>query len=150
VAEDGEAARAGEGAQLIRATDPRAFRYCMWARLAGTVDDPETGRRCYLAEFADGMTVLWPVDDEARGYQFLGTGQVAEQATVFGTVLLRAVTPVLGGFARAVHDAHRALFPREHRRCRTCRPPRGPGLLAVDGREYRRRLKARRRRKRRH
>ena len=58
-------------ATRIRGTHPYVFRSGQWARLAGTVDDPETGRRCYSVEFGeDGATDWWPVDDKAAGYEF--------------------------------------------------------------------------------
>ncbi len=56
--------------QRIRGTHPYIFRSGTWARLIGTVDDPETGRRCYSVQFDDGETDFWPVDDMAAGYQF--------------------------------------------------------------------------------
>jgi hypothetical protein len=55
---------------VIRATHPYVFRSGKWAKLVGTQDDPETGRRCYAVEFPDGMTDWWPVEDEAAGYEF--------------------------------------------------------------------------------
>jgi hypothetical protein len=54
----------------IRATHHYAFRSGEWAELVGTMDDPETGRRCYAVKFPDGETDWWPVDDKAHGYEF--------------------------------------------------------------------------------
>lgn len=45
----------------------------------------------------------------------------------------------------AVHGRDRWRRPRRHRRCKTCHPELGPRPLAVDGREYQRRLRNRRR-----
>jgi hypothetical protein len=60
----------GNGAPArIRGTHPYVFRSGQWARLTGTVDDPETGRRCYSVVFEDGATDFWPVDDTAAGYE---------------------------------------------------------------------------------
>jgi hypothetical protein len=54
----------------IRGTHPYVFRSGQWARLVGTVDDPETGRCCYSVVFEeDGATDFWPVDDTAAGYE---------------------------------------------------------------------------------
>lgn len=54
---------------LIRATHPYAFRSGQWARLAGTVDDPATGRRCWSVQFPDGESDFWPVDDGDHQYE---------------------------------------------------------------------------------
>lgn len=54
----------------IRGTHPYIFRSGEWAELIGTMDDPETGRRCYAVKFPDGATDWWPVDDTAAGYEF--------------------------------------------------------------------------------
>lgn len=40
----------------IRGTHPYVFRSGKWAKLVGTMDDPETGRRSYAVEFPDGAT----------------------------------------------------------------------------------------------
>lgn len=66
---------------LIRATHPYAYRSGQWARLVGTMDDPETGRRCYSVAFPDGETDWWPVDDEAHGYEQT-TGWLLDGLTV--------------------------------------------------------------------
>jgi len=58
------------GMKSIRATHRYAFRSGEWARLTGTVDDPETGRRCYSVMFPDGATDWWPVGDDNAGYEF--------------------------------------------------------------------------------
>jgi hypothetical protein len=47
---------------------------------------------------------------------------------------------------QAVHGHHRRRHPRKHNRCRTCHPEQYPRPLAVDGREYQRRLRSRRKR----
>lgn len=157
------------GVRLIRATHPYAFRSGRWAALVGTVDDPETGCRCYSVLFPDGAADWWPVDDEAHGYEFREAGsrlyvlpdftghgpvwvdpepwsrQVAELGRVIGEALLPAAEEALRNF----HDLSAALFPRRHRKCLTCHPGRKPKPLAVDGREYRRRQRARTRRRRR-
>jgi hypothetical protein len=48
---------------------------------------------------------------------------------------------------RAIHDHHAAAFPKFHRHCPTCHPEMAPRPLAVNGREYHRRQRARTRRK---
>jgi len=58
----------------------------------------------------------------------------------FGAEVDRAV--------REVHSLYAAWKPRHHkRRCSRCNPAGNPGPLAVDGHEYQRRLKNRRKRK---
>lgn len=54
----------------IRGTHPYSFRSGHWARLRNVLEDPETGRRQYVVEFADGVTDFWPVDDAVAGYEF--------------------------------------------------------------------------------
>jgi hypothetical protein len=54
----------------IRGTHPYVFRSGKWAKLVGTQDDPETGRRNYAVKFPDGAVDWWPVDDKAAGYEF--------------------------------------------------------------------------------
>jgi|SRR5579875_3520871 len=49
-------------------------------------------------------------------------------------------------FGKLVHAFGAAYFPARHRRCRACQPWTAPAPLCVDGREYQRRQKARRRR----
>jgi hypothetical protein len=58
------------GATEIRATHPDAFRSGQWATLTGTLDDPESGRRCYAVRFPDGESDFWPVQDMEHGYEF--------------------------------------------------------------------------------
>lgn len=55
---------------LIRGTHPYVFRSGQWARIVGTMDDPENGRRSYAVEFPDGATDWWPVEDASAGYEF--------------------------------------------------------------------------------
>lgn len=59
-----------------------------------------------------------------------------------------AVRPLFDYLARMAHGIHRAFFPSRHRRCWTCHPERKPKPLTVDGHEYQRRQRARRRRRR--
>jgi hypothetical protein len=66
----------------------------------------------------------------------------------FGCTLGELFRPLLDWAAKMVHDLHLLFFPPQHRRCWTCHPLRRPKPLAVNGHEYQRRLKARRRRKR--
>jgi hypothetical protein len=146
----GGAGLSGEaGTQLIRGTHPYVFRSGRWARLVGTVDDPETGRRCYSVMFADGATDWWPVQDAAAGYQFCGLDQVAKAVNEVGAALCQALKPVVDWAARMLHDLHRVFFPKRHGRCWTCHPRRKPKPLAVDGHAYQRRLRNRRKRRRR-
>jgi hypothetical protein len=65
-----------------------------------------------------------------------------------GRAIGEAFRPLLDWAKRMFHDLSRLLFPEQHRRCVTCHPSRKPKPLAVDGHEYQRRLKARRRGKR--
>ena len=71
---DGQAAPAASGGgtarKLIRGTHRYSFRSGEWAELVGTMDDPETGRRCYAVMFGDGVADWWPVDDPDAGYEF--------------------------------------------------------------------------------
>ena len=60
----------------IRGTHPYVFRSGKWATLAGTMDDPETGRRSYAVIFPDGAADWWPVDDTAAGYEFREEAEV--------------------------------------------------------------------------
>lgn len=50
--------------------------------------------------------------------------------------------------AQFTHSIDRGFFPEQHKRCTVCHPWRRPKPLAVNGHEYQRRLKARRRRRR--
>lgn len=88
----------------------------------------------YLALAADALS-----RDMVR---FLGTAQA----------IAEAIRPVVEAQARAcakfTHSIDRGLWPDRHRRCVTCHPWRRPKPLAVNGHEYQRRLKARRRRRR--
>ena len=59
--------------QEIRGTHPYAFRSGQWARLTGTMEDPETGRVCYAVVFPDGAADWWPVEDAVAGYEFRET-----------------------------------------------------------------------------
>jgi hypothetical protein len=52
----------------IRATHPYGFRSGEWARVVNVV--PARGRDCYLVEFPDGVTDLWPVIDAWDPYEF--------------------------------------------------------------------------------
>lgn len=67
----------------------------------------------------------------------------------FGRAIGEAFRPLLDWAKRMFHDLSRLIFPDQHRRCVTCHPSRKPKPLAVDGHEYQRRLKARRRRRKR-
>ncbi len=139
----------GPDAQLIRGTHPYVFRSGQWARLVGTVDDPETGRRCYSVMFADGATDWWPVEDDAAGYEFYGAAQVVQAVSEFGRAMAEMFRPLLEWAARMFHNLSLLFFPKEHRRCLTCHPEKRPKPLAVDGHEYQRRLRSRRKRRRR-
>lgn len=66
----GAVAGSGGPVGLMRATHRYAFRSGEWAALVGTMDAPETGRRCYAVKFPDGATDWWPVDDKDAGYEF--------------------------------------------------------------------------------
>ena len=62
-----------DGTTQIRATHPHAFRSGQWAALRGRLAAlPVKGedRDCYLVEFSDGETVLWPVSGAGHGYEF--------------------------------------------------------------------------------
>ena len=61
----------------------------------------------------------------------------------------RAFRPVIEDTVKAFHGLSAVLSPELHRKCWTCHPKRKPKPLAVDGHEYQRRLRARRKRKRR-
>lgn len=52
----------------IRGTHPYAFRSGTWATVRAVVE--ARGRACYLVEFTDAVTDLWPVDDPADRYEF--------------------------------------------------------------------------------
>ncbi len=127
-----------EGVTLIRATHPYAYRSGKWARLVGTMDDPETGRRCYSVMFPDGATDWWPVDDAAHGYE------TATPAQALGR-MAEVLRPGFEEFARIVCEAWRSLKPllavleeaeRRHR-----------AEMSAMHREYARRSRAGRRRR---
>ncbi len=65
--------------------------------------------------------------------------------------MAEAMRPVVEAHAKAcakfTHSIDRGLWPDRHRRCVTCQPWRKPKPLAVNGHEYQRRLRARRRRR---
>lgn len=63
----------------------------------------------------------------ARGFQSLS----GVQLTVTGTIS---------------HNIHRIYWPRQHIRCTECHPDANPRPLAINGAQYRRKQKARRRR----
>jgi hypothetical protein len=67
----------------------------------------------------------------------------------FGRAVAEAFRPVVEWAAKTIHDVHRTLFPRKHRRCVRCHPKLKPKPLAVDGHAYRRRQRNRVRRRRR-
>lgn len=94
----------------------------------------------------DGAT--WTAPAPVTVDVFVDTAQFTRLLNEFIETLSRAVRPVLDDAARGLHALSAALFPGQHRRCLTCRPSRKPKPLAVDGHEYQRRLRARRRRKR--
>ena len=80
--------------------------------------------------------------------------QVREDMEAAGRPLLPAFERAVAVFAEAARQAHAlhlAWYPRRHRRCLECHPGLTPigGPLAVDGREYQRRLRSRRKRNRR-
>jgi hypothetical protein len=51
-------------------------------------------------------------------------------------------------FARTGHIVHAAQYPRAHIRCATCHPIANPGPLCINGHEYHRRQRNRRKRRR--
>jgi hypothetical protein len=129
---------ATESITLIRSTHPHAYRSGKWARLVGTMDDPETGRRCYSVMFPDGAADWWPVDDKAHGYE------IASPAQLYGR-MAEVLRPGFEEFARVVCEAWRSLKPllavlaeaeQRHR-----------AEMSAVHREYARRQRARRRRR---
>lgn len=78
----------------------------------------------------------------------IDTEEFTRSLNEFGEAVIRAFRPVIEDTARQFHALSAALFPVQHRRCATCPPGRKPKPLAVNGHEYQRRLKARRRRRR--
>jgi hypothetical protein len=66
----------------------------------------------------------------------------------FAEIMARVLRPAVEDTARLFHAISAAFFPDQHLRCHTCHPARRPKPLAVDGHEYRRRMKARQRRRR--
>ena len=56
--------------KFIRTMHRYGFRSGKWALLKGTITDPQTGRECYLVEFADGMADFWVVNDPDGQYEF--------------------------------------------------------------------------------
>lgn len=73
--------------------------------------------------------------------------QACEDLAAFGRALAETFRPLVEWASRMVHDLHLLFFPSGHRRCLTCHPERKPKPLAVNGHEYQRRLRARRRRR---
>jgi hypothetical protein len=80
-------------------------------------------------------------------------GQSMTQAAAEITRMFDALRPVVQAqaklHAKFLHSMSVAFYPKQHQRCVTCHPWRKPKPLAVNGREYQRRLRARRRRNRR-
>lgn len=74
--------------------------------------------------------------------------RLGEAIDELGHAIGEAFRPLLDWAKRMFHDLSRLLFPKQHRRCVTCYPSRKPKPLAVDGHEYQRRLRNRRRRRR--
>lgn len=54
--------------KLIRATHPYGYRTGEWAEVRMVV--PCRSRYCYLVEFPDKATDLWPVFDPDEHYEF--------------------------------------------------------------------------------
>jgi hypothetical protein len=64
-----------------------------------------------------------------------------------GTIDWPAFTEELVKLTRAFHDLYAAWRPGKHKQqCPKCNPGGNPGPLAVDGHEYQRRLRNRRKR----
>jgi hypothetical protein len=55
----------------IRATHHYAFRSGEWASLLGRQTTGDHGA-CYVVEFKDGRSDLWPVNDSQAGYEYRG------------------------------------------------------------------------------
>lgn len=58
-----------------------------------------------------------------------------------------SMRPAVDSFNRQGHAMHAHMYPGLHHRCRMCHPWAYSKPLAVDGREYRRRQRARLRRR---
>lgn len=76
------------------------------------------------------------------------TAEFTRALNGLAAAVTRTFLPVVSDTVKGFHALSAALSPGLHRRCVTCRPARVPKPLAVDGREYQRRLAARRRRRR--
>lgn len=118
----------------------------------GALRDFETGRDAmrWLPEESRTEETRPDAGDAALVAEVLGraAAQAAEDIGRMFAVLQPAVEAQARAAGQLIHNAHRALYPRQHQRCGTCHPWRKPKPLAVDGREYQRRLRARRRRRR--
>ena len=84
------------------------------------------------------------------------TSQLGAQITQMARAAAEAMRPLGAAlkslseaFARSGHVVHAAQYPREHIRCATCHPMANPGPLCINGREYHRRQRARKRRRKR-
>lgn len=75
------------------------------------------------------------------------TEEFARSLNDLAEAMARVLNPVVEDTAKLFHALSHALFPSQHRRCWTCHPSRKPKPLAVNGHEYQRRLRARRRRR---
>lgn len=67
------------------------------------------------------------------------------QVSVTVRVMVRQYTRAFGRMAHRLHRLHAAQHPKEHLRCRTCRPHANPAPLCIDGHEYNRRRRRRKR-----
>jgi hypothetical protein len=112
-------------------------------RLAAVMPDAPPGPWIPL----DGATWIAPVP--ASVPVFVDVAEFSRSVNALAEAVNRALRPVFEDTARQFHALSAALYPQRHRRCGTCHPSRKPKPLAVDGHEYQRRLRARRRRKRR-
>ncbi|SEB36689.1 hypothetical protein SAMN04490220_0430 [Rhodococcus jostii] len=54
--------------QLIRTTYRSHWAYARWATIVAVV--PSLGRPCWMVEFSDGVTDVWPFREADRGYEF--------------------------------------------------------------------------------
>lgn len=82
------------------------------------------------------------------------TARLAAQLGHLGRAVAEAMRPlgaafksITEAFAGSGHTVHAAQYPRDHIRCATCHPIASQGPLCIDGREYSRRQRARRRRR---
>lgn len=101
----------------------------------------------------DGLHFAWgPAEPAPPRHPGAVVAEIVQGLAEASTVILagfgRAVGEFAKPFARMAHEGDARRNPRQHIRCRRCNPAGNALPLAVNGREYRRRQRARRRRRR--